>query len=1632
MPKSLNSLLLLILLGGVFTGCSGGSIDYSLNSSDSISGSIQGVGSMSSKVGTLSSCLAESVSLYSLKSDGSKDSLIGTAPIDADGKYTISGLRSKNVSLKKQDFDSTKYILEFSCGSNLLQRFVTDSKNQTLGEASSILAWVTQTSAASVVPTQPSSTWKYFYDQLQSADSLTEAFSTLGSNSQLRSRFENTFGVNLDDLLEATPKIKTLSVDTTFSEGEATNLSVTSVHWSASYTQAYLWRLGSTDLSNPHIAFTPNANTQGSYVLQLFIGKNNGSGLIDFSKPYIQQSFDVIIDNTLPATAPVLTRLSPEYTNSTTVSLQIATGAMIDGRPASCHSFSNLAIVEDDFPALSFAPTVPSSYTIDCTQASTQNIPFTLSGTQGIRTLRLWVIDSSGYVSASSRDITLVYDTVAPTLNFSTLDNGPSLRGGTTHNLQWNTNEINPATNTLTIEWSANNGSTWSSLATGVANTGTYSWTAPSINTSQGLFRLTVVDSAGNSGSVTSSQNITIDSTVPAAPSIALASATLSNSLTATISTTCDSDFAQALYKDNSTAPVITDSAWQSCSASTNVTVSSGDGTKTIYAWAKDAVGNITLSPSSVSFTLDQTAPQISLGSHNSGQFQGGTVQTLYWTATDLNWNSQLVSLSYSMDGVNWVSFGSPTTNDGSESVAFPSTDSSNLKVRVSGCDAAGNCTQALSSANLILDVTAPEITSVHLNSGALSSTSNYVNLSAVFTDNLSQVSKVCLKINTTSSPLITDACWKTIDFYGATQGSLVSLNSSVLLGFAPGSYALYIWAQDGTGNISTLSNSGSGTVGLDSASISYMPGSPPVVTNVRASATDNPTLPLSAPEQTISLGGSTHVKWTVASAANGLGSQPVDIYYTTDDATFIPVATGLANGMNGGCSLANSATGCYVFNAPSAGFFRVRVAITDTNSTTTVVSSNPLNVSTTIKFIAGNTDSGIGGSAASSIFVNAIGGTDLADPESLAVASDGTVYFRDITKGIIKISSTDAKATLLLQTTGTSSGDGGPASAATLNKPYMIVTDFQDRLLIYDYDRIRRYDPVSGTITTFICGGVSTADEVSPTDVLCGNRSGNYIDYRMSNSPMIPLPNGDLLFQSENFSSTEGRVRKYVAATNTVTTAFTFSGTGHFSSGSQDIATCNNKTGFFVSMNPTTSAINHLGAFAWCGSTNGNFSANPLTGVSTAPHPPDFLGYYGYSVFRHSGKDGNVYFLSRNWPKIGKYSYASNSVSTLAGTNNLGVCADGTDATSCAMNPFAMDVTKSGQIYFVDNGLIRVIDSDNKIRTLYGQSFYFGDSGDPLSARFQSISSVQRTDAGKTIVLDTGQSRIREFDSTSISTIAGNGTNLGLNDAVDAALSPLQTLQSNFTHTDLQVDATNGNVFYFQRSNQRLYKLNRSTGLWETLVGGGATQYMSADGLLGSQVFLNATIGPVLGIHGSEVLLGPARDTNPTISDSALKLYNTSTGQQTHLAGISGVTTGVCSSGTALSSCMVYTWGSITTGLFDAVGGRWLLATGASIREFVLGGNMATARSLPRSPASFTYKRDIAPFTETYYYCSGGLLYKYAFNSSNSTWTETYLPLPASSMRCSGRNLQYTADGNLLFVYTQNGLSGVAEYINP
>ncbi|MBC8165848.1 MAG: putative Ig domain-containing protein [Bryobacteraceae bacterium] len=93
-----------------------------------------------------------------------------------------------------------------------------------------------------------------------------------------------------------------------------------------------------------------------------------------------------------------------------------------------------------------------------------------------------------------------------------------------------------------------------------------------------------------------------------------------------------------------------------------------------------------------------------------------------------------------------------------------------------------------------------------------------------------------------------------------------------------------------------------------------------------------------------------------------------------------------------------------------------------------------------------------------------------LQEPWSVAVDSKGNIYVADgIGHRVRRISVAGVISTFTGNGTGSSTGDSGPASAATVNYPTGVTVDATDNVYISEYDgnRVRRVDAITGSITT-------------------------------------------------------------------------------------------------------------------------------------------------------------------------------------------------------------------------------------------------------------------------------------------------------------------------------------------------------------------------------------------------------------------------------------------------------------------------------------------------------------------------------------------------------------------------------------
>ena len=864
---------------------------------------------------------------------------------------------------------------------------------------------------------------------------------------------------------------------------------------------------------------------------------------------------------------------------------------------------------------------------------------------------------------------------------------------------------------------------------------------------------------------------------------------------------------------------------------------------------------------------------------------------------------------------------------------------------------------------------------------------------------------------------------------------------------------------MDGAGNVSTNAN----TAGRDSVTITLAPIAPPLVSTVLVGNSD--TMDGLSSERAIAAGQDLYIRWT-ASGPN-LGSTPVTLFFTTDDTSYFSIGgSALTNGNNNCPSLTGSgaasagATGCYKWStgSPSSSYYRVRVAITNSVGASTFANSLPIN-STLLQVIAGNTESGLNGDAKSAFFTTASTNGTLIDPGSITLKSDGTIFVRDVSLGLLYVSPVDKIVRRLIPTGATSSGygDGGPASQAKLRQPVAMAMDYKDRLLIYDFDRIRRIDLSQNppTIISLIGGGASSALTLADPRALSLAAESIPLGTGVR-VPLIPLPNGDILFRANNHSLGYGNgvIRRYLAASNSIV-SINPNGGGYTSNGYTFVPEACSNPEFVARFDSLTSEISQLlvhttqGTSSACttpASTfkyNGVYSIDPATGAFLGV-PAQFNGGsfdsgsgYNSDAMAIQAKNGQIYEILRGLGVMRTYNVTANTWTTLAGTGTVGSCDDGTVATACPMDLIGGFVDSAGNIYLLDRGRVRVI-VDGKVQTIAGQSPSFGDTGLPTNARFGLVWNVQKKSTGDFVILDHLSHRLRQFTKNSIiNTIAGNDQVGTPNTTSLATTQPMVTSQAYQNVTNFGLDPATDDIYY-TFGTSRIGRLSSATNKWSVFAGGGATVFAAApNGSLATSVSMPNSIQQIYGMSNTGLALG----TNYYV-DLLNKYYtilevNLSDGKfYADVGKVNNTNSGAfCADGVSGATCnnMPYPGASSTSdpagsmmASYDSTNNLWIFIdqNQKSLRSFAYGGNLGTWTTTNNKVVSFLALRIAG--TRYVYYCSDtGRMYL----RNIDTATEAALSWPIPSMFCKGYNITYDPVAqSVVFPFTQNGLYGVGE----
>jgi parallel beta-helix repeat protein len=243
----------------------------------------------------------------------------------------------------------------------------------------------------------------------------------------------------------------------------------------------------------------------------------------------------------------------------------------------------------------------------------------------GVYTVTITVTDDDGGVGSDT--LTATISNVAPTV-VVTLPNGAEIWAGT-NNVQWTVSDPSVVdTFTSAIEYSPDDGSSWTTVATGVATiqgANSYSWdTIGFADSAIALIRVTTTDDDLGSGSDDSDGVFMVDNTLPTISNIVFTPADPSNDNTPYITFDIDDDGSgvdttaiQVSDGTNTyttiTAPAITCSGPVSGTYSCSITWSTlADGDYTFAFDGGDLAGNPAVQQTVAGYTVDTAKPTTS------------------------------------------------------------------------------------------------------------------------------------------------------------------------------------------------------------------------------------------------------------------------------------------------------------------------------------------------------------------------------------------------------------------------------------------------------------------------------------------------------------------------------------------------------------------------------------------------------------------------------------------------------------------------------------------------------------------------------------------------------------------------------------------------------------------------------------------------------------------------------------------------------------------------------------------------------------------------------------------------------------------------------------------------------------
>ena len=213
---------------------------------------------------------------------------------------------------------------------------------------------------------------------------------------------------------------------------------------------------------------------------------------------------------------------------------------------------------------------------------------------------------------------------------------------------------------------------------------------------------------------------------------------------------------------------------------------------------------------------------------------------------------------------------------------------------------------------------------------------------------------------------------------------------------------------------------------------------------------------------------------------------------------------------------------------------------------------------------------------------------------------------------------------------------------------------------------------------------------------------------------------------------------------------------------------------------------------------------------------------FYGPEAL-YVDKYNNIYIADAGNSKVKKIDASTGIIITVAGTGIVGALGDGSQATAATLVfPEDIKIDTSGNIYIADaaNNRIRKIDIVTGIITTVagnGINGGIGDGGLAVNAELNQPSCLCLDNAGNIYIADWGNNRIRKVDASTgiITAFAGTGASGYTGDGT-AAVGATFSGTISVTVDDL------GNIFISDLGNHVLRKVSASTNVITTIAGSG------------------------------------------------------------------------------------------------------------------------------------------------------------------------------------------------------------------